>query len=93
MQQARVDFARPLFFAQITDGVNTANQRDESGQPNHQCAQCICAEEPAKGLNRAARQHFRPEPYRQRGDDGEGEQIEPLQHGALTQRPANQADE
>ena len=93
MQQARVDFARALILAQIANSIDAARERDEGGEANDQGAEGVHAQESAEGFNRAAREDLRAEPRRQNGDDAEGEQVEPLQHGALAQRPASEAGE
>ena len=93
MQKPRVDHARALLRAQIADSINAARQRDEGGQAHDQSAERVRAQESAEGFDSSAREDIRAEPCGEDGDDGEGQQVNPLDDSALAQRPAGEAAE
>ena len=91
VQQGRVDFAQPLFLAEIAHREKPAGQRDEGIESHHQRAERVRPQKSAQGFHRVPGQYFRPQPHRQRGVHREGEKVDPLQDGRFAQPPAQQA--
>ena len=82
--------ARARIRAEVTDGVNRANQRDKGSEADHQGAEGVRPQEAMHGRNRAPRDNIAGDLERHWNEQREGEQVQPFPRFARARGQAEQ---